>query len=172
MLSLFPSLTATFISVKSYNLNMWLGFFLTILTFVFQEYDCWCLTLMLGGGGGCIFTPILSKWFISDLGKTILYFRNDFQNLAAEQKQNHAAPYHTTPVVLRNVAHSTKGKLPEIVWGLYFIQKPLVYFSIKISSKTDLIFAMLFDLYRAVCSANTWLLDEQRLTRLTLQKQM
>lgn len=68
-----------------------------------------------GGGGGCIFTPILSKWFISDLGKTILYFRNDFQNLAAEQKQNHAAPYHTTPVVLRNVAHSTKGKLPEIV---------------------------------------------------------
>lgn len=74
--------------------------------------------------------------------------------------------------MLRNAAHFRKGKLPEIVWGFDFIQKPLVYFSIKISSKTDLIFAMLFDLDRAMCSANTWLLDERRLARQTLQKQI
>lgn len=38
-------------------------------------------------------TPILSKWFINDLGSMILYFRKDFQNLAANQKQNHTAPH-------------------------------------------------------------------------------
>lgn len=45
----------------------------------------------------------------------ILYFRKYFQNLAAHQKQNRAAPYHTTSVgqILRNMAHFTKEKLPE-----------------------------------------------------------
>ena len=78
-----------------------------------------------------------------------------------------------TPVesILRNVAHFPEGKLPETVRGFDFIQKPLVYFNIKASSKTDLIFAMLFDLARATRSANTWLPDERRLVRWTLQKE-
>lgn len=36
-------------------------------------------------------TRVLSKWFISNLGNMILYFRNYFQNLAANQEQNHTA---------------------------------------------------------------------------------
>lgn len=42
--------------------------------------------------------PLLSKWFISDLGKMILYFRKDFQNLAADQKWNGTVPHHISGI--------------------------------------------------------------------------
>lgn len=115
--------------------------------------------LLLGG----VFpspSPLLPRDFISGLGKMILYFRKDFQNLAADQKQNHAALHCTTPARINGINTkkcSTRHKRN---------------FSIKISSKTDFVFAVLFDLDRATCSANMWLLDERRHTGQALQERI
>lgn len=125
------------------------GFFNNSISSVFQEYDCWCLTAQLGG----VFpspSPFLPRDFISGLGKMILYFRKDFQNLAADQKQNRAALHRTTPACISGI--NTKKCS---TWHTR-------NFNIKISSKTDFVFAVVFDLDRATCSANTWLLDERR----------
>lgn len=78
------------------------GFFNNSISSVFQEYDCWCLTAQLGG----VFpspSPFLPRDFISGLGKMILYFRKDFQNLAADQKQNCAALHRTTPACISGI---------------------------------------------------------------------
>lgn len=85
-------------------------------------------------------TPILSKWFINDLGNIILYFRKEFQNLPANQKQNHTAPHQCKKYYGRlNISQKENYQKEFEV----LTPSRILWFTTKISSKTDFIFAMI-----------------------------